>query len=59
MVAMNNHLHVRFAPNRYRDVAARRTVATEAGTWRTPRLDGGAVLGNRLDGGIHQHDRAG
>ncbi len=26
MVAPNNHLHVRFAPNRYRDVAARRTV---------------------------------
>ena len=25
MVATNNHLHVRFAPNRYRDVAARRT----------------------------------
>ena len=26
MVAPSNHSHVRFAPNRYRDVAARRTV---------------------------------
>jgi hypothetical protein len=26
MIAPSNHLHVRFAPNRYRDVAARRTV---------------------------------
>jgi hypothetical protein len=26
MVTPSNHLHVRFAPNRYRDVAARRTV---------------------------------
>jgi hypothetical protein len=28
MVSPNNHLHVRFAPNRYREVAARRTVET-------------------------------
>jgi hypothetical protein len=26
MVAPSNHLHVRFAPDRYRDVATRRTV---------------------------------
>jgi hypothetical protein len=28
MVAPNNHLHVRFDPNRYREVAARRNVET-------------------------------
>jgi hypothetical protein len=30
MVAPSNRLHVRFAPNRYRDVAARRTVERRA-----------------------------
>jgi hypothetical protein len=31
MVAPDNHLHVRFAPNRYLDLAARRTVENNRG----------------------------